>query len=158
MKKLSILFALVLTLCLALTMAFPVSAAYMEIPLVAGQNMTIGYISVQNVGSNLNVVFHVTASGWQLVDTHLAVYANAADFPVNGGGNPKVGQFPYHKADGNYTIPTPSGNPLYIGAHAVVNSTTYGGQTAWGMGTTCQGNPSMSFGGNNWAQYFIFYK
>jgi len=172
-KALLPILALILALGLTLPMASPATAHGFPghtILLVAGQHEEVGNVQVWYDGVNLHVKYNITAAGWQLIETHLAVATNIADVPQNNNGNPKVGQFPYAEPDGDYTIPlvTASHNwapvtNLVIAAHAVVRYTGPCGEvreeTAWGMGRYCDGHDwvySIPFGGKSWAEYFEY--
>ncbi len=160
--------ALVLALTLTLTMASPVAAAnYQTIPLIAGQDEEIGYVEVSNDTANLYFRFVITEPGWEVIESHIAFDTDPDNIPQTGSGNPKVGHFPYSDNDGVYapiaipsawTLPT----TIFIAAHAVVRYTDpcdpciVREETAWGMGETCQGQDSIPFGGNSWAEYFPY--
>jgi hypothetical protein len=95
------------------------------VPLLADQNINVGTVSVWNDANDLHVKYETTG-GWEITKTHLAVADNPGDIPQNRAGNPKVGQFPHSTSHATpvttytYTIPLPSGTPLYIAAHAKV--------------------------------------
>ena len=124
------------------------------VPLCADQNINVGTVSVWNDSANLYVKYQTTG-GWEMTKTHLAVATSPAGIPQNRAGNPKVGQFQHSTSHATpvttytYTIPLPSGTPLYIAAHAkvvdagnpmtmtVVSDTTneywdWGADTTWG--------------------------
>ena len=122
--------------------------------LMAGQNMLAGVVNV-NVVDDVIVVSYSSDSGWEIQETHLYV-GDLGSLPTNGGGNPKIGQFPYkdtHNAgtiDVVYnTITIAPGDCVFIAAHAVVENTSTGqNETAWGDG--------VPIGGNSWAMMFEF--
>lgn len=93
-----------------------------ETDLIAGQNQYAGTVRVTKVDAEtLEVVFQA-APGFCITETHLDVAADPSEFPVNGGGNPKIGNFEYqgsHYCEGQvvYTVPATG---TYIAAHAVV--------------------------------------
>lgn len=145
--------------------------------LMAGQHTHAGSVCVHvdhgadtsaycGAGSTGKVVItYSTHDGWELYEEHLAVGDEYDDIPMNNGGNPQPGQFPYHHDD-------PSGHtshsfyvPLcelgidasdhvcdpvtaYFAAHAVVkkyHDDECQEETAWGEGQSL---------GNNWSMYF----
>ena len=81
--------------------------------LIAGQNTTIGNVTVQTAGNNLIITYQITASGWYFTETQLAVATSLDGIPQTGSGNPKIGKFPYkHTLSGQplmdtYTVPLP---------------------------------------------------
>jgi len=103
-------------------------------PLLAGQTIDVGTVSVWNDDTNLYVTYNTTG-GWVMTETHLAVVTDPGDFPTNKAGNPKVGHFPYSKE--NIFMTTweqtiefaelegwTAGGPLYIAAHAAIEEVT----------------------------------
>ena len=122
------------------------------VDLIAGQNMTIGTVSVTLDGDTVTVTYTITDSDWTLELTHLWIGA-CNDLPTNNPGNPIIGQFPYSQSHPGettviYEIPVsdlpPAGVEICVAAHAEVIGTT--AETAWADGT--------SFPGNSWAMYF----
>jgi hypothetical protein len=106
-----------------------IAGGYVEVPLIAGQTDSVGYITVQLEDDSLTIYYYTDVGDWTITETHLMVVADVEDFIVNSSGNPQVGLFPYGETglDGNsagpYRIPIPSdltGGMVYIGAHAVV--------------------------------------
>lgn len=151
------------------------------VTLYAGQTIDVGTVCAEvdpdvdtsaQCGAGSTGVLRVTygtTGGWLLYETHLAVGDEFDDFPVNGGGNLKVGQFPYGDDDlggvSSHAIEVPlcllgldgadaSCDPVtaYLAAHAVVKkSGCCGGhqeETAWGHG------PEVNPNGGSWATYF----
>ena len=125
----------------------------LEVDLIAGQNEVAGTVSLAKVGNSVHVTYSTT-NDWKITETHLFV-GDCGDMPVNNGGNPKVGKFPFkgsHNSVDEYTyIVSLAGLPecLCVAAHAVVeNDVTNANETAWGEGT--------DFPGNSWAMYFDF--
>ncbi|MCZ6595304.1 MAG: hypothetical protein O6943_10395 [Bacteroidetes bacterium] len=118
--------------------------------LIAGQNMTIGTVSVNYDGSTITVVYE-TDGNWTLELTHLWI-GDCTDLPVNNPGNPLIGQFPYsesHPGATTFTYEIDASTLdgiefICVAAHAEVIGAT--SETAWAAGTT--------FPGNNWAMYF----
>ncbi|HSU29451.1 MAG TPA: hypothetical protein VLJ68_13785 [Chitinophagaceae bacterium] len=134
-----------------------------SVPLMAGQTINVGSITVGNDAVNLYVTYAVNA-GYTLQKTHLYV-GTLAGLPTSGGGNAVPGQFPYkttHIADIDmytYTIPLASlpnaGGCNVIAAHSeVVSRNEFGdlvfSETGWGQGTRIRPN------GGSWAMYFTW--
>jgi len=130
-------------------------------PLLAGQTMLAGNVTVSNDAEFLYVTYNTTGN-WRLKKTHLYVGACNA-IPTNGGGNPKIGLFPYTAAHNisstttyTYAIPLASlANCGCVAAHSEVvrlngNGSVATTQTAWGSGT--------GIGGNSWAMKFSYCK
>lgn len=67
--------------------------------LFAGQTIDAGYVNVTNTSQHLRIGVR-TQHGWLIEESH--IYAGLTPVPVNGGGNPAPGQFPYHA---NYSPP-----------------------------------------------------
>jgi hypothetical protein len=63
--------------------------------LWAGQNIEVGYVEVENDGSDLSVKYIITEPGWIITETHLYVGKNAP--PTSSPG-----QFPYDDFDAVY--------------------------------------------------------
>lgn len=100
------------------------------VTLYAGQHMDVGEVEVTDDGTELTVTFRTTGE-WCLLETHVHVWENEEDLPVNDKGNPVPGQFDYSdthecEVEASYTIPLSnfSGTDLLIAAHAVVQKTT----------------------------------
>ncbi len=118
--------------------------------LFAGQTIDVGVARV-DLEDGIVFVSYETEGDWIIEETHLFV-GQLADVPTNGGGNPKIGQFPFKDTHtGNTTLVSydtgftlVNGECLYVAAHAVVTNTVTGqSETAW-----FNGDP---FGGNSWA-------
>ena len=131
------------------------------VSLLAGQTMNAGSVTVTN-DEDFIYVTYTTNNGWVLSQTHLYV-GNCALIPLNNGGNPMQGRFPYTGAHNNvtsYTYQVPISRIALlscgcIAAHAVVkkyNETNVliDTQTAWGSGVRI--NPT----GGNWAMKFDY--
>jgi len=127
--------------------------------LTAGQNITVGNVSVWNDDDTLYVRY-LTTGDWVINESHLAVEEDEADIPQTGNGNPKPGKFAYSNetATGDYTYKIPKtwdvDTNVSIAAHAevvVLNETgaVIQEETAWGEGD--QFNV-----GRNWAMYFNY--
>lgn len=123
-----------------------------EVDLMAGQHIDVGSVTVTLDGNSV-IVTYTTDGDWEIQETHLYV-GDLNGLPTNGGGNPKIGQFPYKDTYPSgtqtvtvITIELAPGECVYVAAHAVVENTTSGqNETAWG-----DGEP---IGGNNWSMMF----
>jgi len=131
-KLLSTIFAL------TLLVALPVGAATADAvyPLMAGQNIEVGTVTVSDDGTDLTVQYNIsTASitdGWVIVQVHM--YADVNE-PKKGA----PGRFPFHSGpidDTSFTFTVPladldvtSGAELYVAAHAEVNKSEVTGET-----------------------------
>lgn len=100
-----------------------------EKDLIAGQHHVAGKVTVASDGANILVTF-TTNENWSLFATHLYV-GDCDAMPVNGGGNPRIGRFPYkeeHEGGVNsftYTIPFEEvGECFCFAAHAEVGCAT----------------------------------
>lgn len=120
--------------------------------LLAGQTIDSGNLTVTLVDGTVEVTYE-TEGDWVITETHLYV-GPLADLPTNGGGNPRLGHFPYKDEFDpavtvvDYTtIDLEAGDCVYVAAHAVVVNTVTGQEeTAWANGE--------SIGGNNWSMMF----
>jgi hypothetical protein len=127
----------------------------METALIAGQNIPVGTVAVENDGQYLYVTYQ-TEGDWLITETHLDVATRPEDLKQTPKGNPIAGRFAY-KSEHQPGVTTvthtidlaawPPGTQLYLAAHSVVVS-AFGSETAWGEG--------MDFPGNNWAMYFPY--
>ena len=124
--------------------------------LIAGQHYESGTVSISIVDGNL-IVTYLATEDWTLGTTHLSI-GNCDDdwIPLNGGGNPQIGQFEFteptsvSETEVIYIIPLPEDfeNQDYcFAAHAEVQGPD-GGETAWAEGT--------QLSGNSWAMYNTF--
>lgn len=133
-----------------------------EVPLINAQNITVGSVSTtyNAAGDQLTITYAITNSSYWLVETHLDVQIDPANFPQSSSGNPKVKQFAYGANLGNAPSWTQVvdltivsgwsyGSIIYVAANAVVKSIPGGTKEAWGDG--------LPFPCNNWAMYFICY-
>lgn len=121
-------------------------------PLIAGQNILVGEVSIWNDDENLYVKYQ-TNPPWYMTETHLYVSKTLPSSAI------KPGKFPYKHKDLNsvledtYTIllselGVASGDSVYIMAHAdVVNIVTGDSETAWKEGTPIEEE------GSGWAMY-----
>ncbi len=132
-----------------------------QIRLIAAQNIDIGVVRITHDESELCVEYVVTAPGWSLSETHLALAASPSGLPQTPSGNPRVGLFPYQHTglqgqNDSYCVDYQQlgfvpGEPVYVAAHAVVvegQQVFAISETAWGEGT--------DFPGNNWAMYYEY--
>ncbi len=122
-------------LAIALLVPGAVSAHTEEVPystpLIAGQHIDVGDVSVWNDGTNLHVTY-TTTDGWYMTETHLAVADGLGGIPQTKTENPIPGKFAYSENHDpavqtyTYTIPLSwdPGNDLYVAAHAVVEKVT----------------------------------
>ncbi len=122
--------------------------------LFAGQHIDVGTVTVSNDEINLFITYNVIGNWW-LTETHLYV-GSEENLPLNGGGNPIIGHFPYHGDHGqtqNYTFTIPLDNLescFVIASHAVVvkkeNGKVTSSETAFGFGEN-------TFSGSRWGWY-----
>ena len=127
----------------------------MVVPLMAGQHINVGTVSVTNTENELLVTYQTTGD-WLIKETHLDVELSYNGLDTNKKGNPIPGKFtyktshPYPVGQVQFTIENfgwAEESVLYIAAHAVVTS-SQGTETAWGEG--------LEFPGNNWGMYFNY--
>ena len=136
------------------------ACSYSSRPLIAGQHIDVGDVVVTQDGNQVCVSFEITEDGWYLVETHVSVVTNVADFPRNGNNGPAIGHFPLGTSHNDQarsyeacvTLDNLGCNAdaeLFIAAHASVERYHDGcvqQETAWGNGA--------DFGGGSWAMYF----
>jgi len=118
MKKLGIILV-------GLVFLFPgiVSAAE-EFPLMAGQNLEVGYVAIWNDNDYVYVKYVITDDNWCITETHLQVAASLEGIPQKNG-NPIPGKFDQkgvHEcvSEVNYAVPIAESDKIYVAAHAVV--------------------------------------
>lgn len=125
------------------------------VPLIAGQHIDVGTVTVSNTETEILVTYE-TSGDWLIEDTHLDVETYYGGLDTTKKGNPIPGKFAYHTTPLNpvtkvsFTIQNSGwteGSMLFIAAHAVVTS-SQGTETAWGQG--------FDFPGNNWGMYFNY--
>jgi hypothetical protein len=132
-----------------------------ERTILAGQTTNTGSVTVWNDENNLYVYYQATGN-YLFKKTHLYVgFCNT--IPVNNGGNPRIGLYPYNNDHGAgvssflRVIPLNSwteGTSLCVSAHAEVvaygsnGSVTYS-QTGWGQGAQIND-------GGSWAMKFEY--
>lgn len=122
--------------------------------LIAGQYYDSGDVMVVPDGDNL-IITYTSDAAWQIDATHLYV-GPLGDIPLNGAGNPQIGNFPYETVhpEGTtlviYVVPAPNpGDCIYVAAHAEVSNNDSGlEETAWAAGVPISGNES------SWATAF----
>lgn len=95
--------------------------------LYAAQDIPVGEVNVGTSGDKLTVTFEITDDDWCLKETHLHVWGDGDDAPVNNKGNPVPGQFEYsgtHECVGSfpYTTDEDPYTKWNIAAHAVVSN------------------------------------
>lgn len=98
-----------------------------SVTLFAGQDIDVGEVRVEVVDGKLEVTFEITNENWCLKETHLHVWGDGEQAPVNDTGNPVPGQFEYsktHACVGSYTYPIDEdpNSAWNIAAHAVVSN------------------------------------
>lgn len=120
----------------AMYFSYTMDSGIVETDLIADfdEYLDIGNVTVWNDADSLFVEFEVF-DGWQLNETHVDVAVDGdvdgvPDFPINKGGNPKVGKFSYKNETHclyqdttfKYTITKAwsTGITVYIAAHAEV--------------------------------------
>jgi hypothetical protein len=134
------------------------STAGSTVNLIAGQHINVGSITVSNDLSNIYIKFSTTGE-WYLQKTHLFV-GNQSQLPINRGGNPQIGQYPYQTQHSPivqeyiYTLPLELfESTVTISAHAEVvklnsSNSIVQSETAWGQGTRISNK--------SWAMYFTY--
>jgi hypothetical protein len=137
------------------TVAAAVAGEPLVIPLIAGQHIEVGTVTVTNTETAIVVVYETTGE-WGITETHLDVALDYSGLHTNGAGNPVPGNFSYFTShpEAVYSVSYvidglewSAGMEIYIAAHAVVVS-QQGGETAWAG--------DLDFPGNNWAVYFTY--
>lgn len=128
------LFGLFLTVVILAVLIVPAAIPALAdgVPLLAGQDIEVGNVTVSNDGDNLYVQYNITEEGWCLTETHVHVATSLEGIPQKNG-NPIPGQFEYngeHDCVTEYTYEIPltredgtnwdDGTNLVIAAHAVV--------------------------------------
>ena len=146
---------IVISIVLLMLAGFAITSS--AVTLLAGQDVDVGMVTVEVVGTDLVVTYTITAP-WLLGDTHL--YVGDSVPPKSAPGRFPFG--PDDAVDGIYTIPladldAEEGDTLVIAAQAEVTNPDDidpvtelpREETAWADGT--QIRP-----GKNWATYFTF--
>lgn len=149
-----------------------------EVCLVAGQHTNVGKVEVGLNGDDIVVTYTITASNVYLLEVHVDLFDNLADFGKAGklsGGGAKPGQFNFKRSFSRgsntttYTAIIPKAyvtslrsddECYYVATHAALST----GETAWGGGlctptsTGVTPNGPLQFPGANWGFYFAFCK
>lgn len=120
------------------------------VELVADETVPAGTVKMSNDDAHLYVVYE-TSPDWPIAKTALFVGDDAGEIPTSGGGNPKVGRFPYggrHVPGTNEVIwkvdlADVDGSTAVVAAFAEVGENKEG---AW-----ADGEPITSVG--SWATY-----
>lgn len=135
--------------------------------LFAGQDIDAGTVTIEIIDEDL-VVTYQTNDCWSVGTTHL--YAGTLEgLPVNGGGNPKHGHFPYvQESNGQdtdmviYIIPlsevelsdgegdSGSASCIYVAAHAELHGSCSGPDSGGNGNETGYGEWDIEFEGNRW--------
>lgn len=126
--KTSIKLLFVFTLAILMASMYigaPLATEHNVYPLMAGQSMEVGTVTISENDGSLTVTYDITEPGWVIIKAHLYVDTEA---PKKGA----PGQFPFHSESvhvTSYTFDIPlsefgagSINELYIAAHAEVNN------------------------------------
>jgi hypothetical protein len=127
--------------------------------LTAGQYIDVGSLIVSNDDKNLYVTFVQDESytRGEIRETHVFVGCGPDEIPLNGGGNPVIGHFPFSDDHGEvmqYTYEIPldefdcGTECLTIVAHAAI-----GGETAFGG---CDDVEADQWDGRRWGCYFDY--
>ena len=126
--------------------------------LMASKHHDIGDILVWHDADTLYVKYEVHLGWLHMVESHLHVAGSLSEFPLNNGGNPKLGQFAYYEDHGRwvmeYTFEIPrdpswvTGTDVCIAAHTLVAGLCGLMATGWGDG--------IEFPGWNWSMYFVY--
>ncbi|WP_455365640.1 Calx-beta domain-containing protein [Kaarinaea lacus] len=125
------------------------------IPLLGGQYIEVGTVTVVNTEASIIVVYETTQD-WMITETHLDAALDYSGLHTNRSGNPIPGRFDYstHHPDPVHSVTYviddlewSAGMDIYLATHAVVVS-AQGNETAWA------GN--LEFPGKNWATYFTY--
>jgi hypothetical protein len=144
---------------------------YQDIPLIAGQMWTVGFLRFENVCeggdiTGIRVIYDMTATDWVINDIHFDIGCDFADINVNPAGNPVPGAFAYSFIElggvGFYQFVVPisefpcwnceTGTTLYYAAHC----TGYDMVTGQANSTWGQGSPFFKSKGGNWGMWSTF--
>ena len=121
--------------------------------LIANEVVRVGSVEIWNDEESLYVVY-ATSPEWPIQKTALFVGGALGELPVSGGGNPRVGQFPYksrHRDDPTqviWEVPLDdfATDELQIAAFAQLTDELAG---AWAEG-------EMIAPGGNWSMYLSY--
>ncbi len=141
----------------------------------SGGGFPVGSVSVGNDDDGITITYTITEAGWELLETHLAVYTDWADMPLTRKGNPKIGKFPYstsYEPGDSVTgvtydltldeLDASVGDELYISTHAVVAMVHHDDELGeyvidWAESVYSVGGTSQQFmDDRGWATYFIY--
>lgn len=125
---------------------------------LAGQNIDTGTVSITNDEHDLIVVIEGTG-GWKISEWH--IYAGTGGVPLNGGGNPVIGRFPYggslRSAQEQVIVTIPldeiggsCGAELEIAVHSVMKKK----QGLWTYSETAWARWDEQFPGARWGGSF----
>ena len=122
------------------------------VPLLAGQTLPVGTVTVANDDEYVYVSYNITLPVWKISELHLYL-GDSTEIPANNSGNPVPGQFPnkitFKKVKvSSYTFAFPRedlGECFSVAAHCVVSGG--GSETAWGQG-------SLFPNANQWGMFF----
>lgn len=134
------------------------TCASYTVDLIAGQNTTVGTVTVENDAETLFVTY-TTIDDWMIKCNHLYV-GSLENAPTTPTGNPRIGGFPINQSFDplvntiTYEIPLSSLDSCFIVAAQaevlqVIDGNIVDSQTAWGAGTRF-----VNIG--NWATYFAY--
>lgn len=143
--------------------AWAAECNYWQSTLIAGQSIDAGTVVVTNTAHELLVEI-TTSEPWLLAEVH--IYAGLDPVPLNDGGNPAPGQFPYsmvfeppYYPQAQYAIRLADigagcGDTINVAVHAAVVQVGEGGgltdgETAWADGPT-------PFPGSRWGWSFPY--
>ena len=135
-------------------------------PIIAGKNITVGQVTVKNDLSFLHVTYDITAPGWSMKESHVAVAKTLSGIPHMWTGYPIPTKFPYgnkhYPAVTTFTYDIPlngwaEGTELFVATQCVVQL-----KKKWGCGyyqyeTGWAGDHKFPGGHcGNWALYFHY--
>ena len=148
---------IVISIVLLMLAGFAITSSAMDVILWADQDVDVGTLTVEVIGTDLVVTYAITAP-WVLGETHLYVGDSA---PTKSA----PGRFPYGADDavgGIYTIPladldAEAGDTLYIAAQAeVTNPDEIDPDTELPREESVWADGTQIRPGKNWAMYFTF--
>ncbi len=149
--------SIILAILGMILLATSAMAEVKTVNLIAGQNIVIGEVIVEDFDGMLYVTYKITDPDWTLLKTHLAVTDIKSDIPQTKKLNPIPGKFKYfmkyETPVTEYTYEIDLGYmwyPLYIASHAEVQNVDGGKEGAWG-----EGYEFNIYRG--WAMWFLFF-
>jgi hypothetical protein len=120
------------------------------VPLIAGRQYTVGEVTITN--DEVYIYIDITTfDSWVLDETHAAVVGSVDDLPLNNGGNPRIGHYPYENHAMIELGDWVPGDNIVISVHAEVMKLNDAGEAiqqenAWGQGIQqSRGNRWMYF-------------